>query len=111
MGSAFPDIADSANSGFGAAYNYSNLSAGTHTVTAVAHTETGETKESTKQFEVVRFPNPYIAASDAVDLSTASCALESDEISIVDALVEGDVYDLKLKWRTAEQGFEIVEIR
>mgnify|MGYP007000338878 CR=1 len=31
--------------------------------------------------------------------------------SVVDALIEGSVYDLKLKWRTAEQGFEIIEIR
>ena len=111
MGSAFPDVDGSLNSGFGAAFNYSNLSAGSHSITAVAYTGMGETKESTKQFEVVRFPSPYIAASDAVDLDMGSCSLASDEISIVDALVEGDVYDLTLKWRTAEQGFEIIEIR
>ena len=74
-------------------------------------TGAGETKESTKQFEVVRFPSPYIATSDAVDLNAASCSVESDEISIVDALVEGEVHDLTMKWRTAEQGFEIIEIR
>ena len=28
-----------------------------------------------------------------------------------DATVDGDILDLLLKWRTAEQGFEIVEIR
>ena len=111
VGSAFPDIEDSANSGFGAAYNYSNLSAGSHSITAVAYTGAGETKESTKQFEVVRFPSPYIAAADAVDLNAANCSVESDEITIVDALVEGDAYNLVLKWRTAEQGFEIIEIR
>ena len=111
VGSAFPEIEDSANSGFGAAYNYSNLSAGSHSITAVAYTGAGETKESTKQFEVVRFPSSYIAAADAVDLNAASCSVESDEITIVDALVEGDGYNLVLKWRTAEQGFEIIEIR
>ena len=111
VGSAFPEIEDSANSGFGAAYNYSNLSAGSHSITAVAYTGAGETKESTKQFEVVRFPSSYIAAADAVDLNAASCSVESDEITIVDALVEGDAYNLVLKWRTAEQGFEIIEIR
>ena len=30
---------------------------------------------------------------------------------MVDALVEGSVHDLRLEWRTAEQGFEIIEIR
>ena len=111
VGSAFPDVDGSLNSGFGAAFNYSNLSAGGHSITAVAYTGAGETKESRKQFEVVRFPSPYIAGADAVDLNAASCSLESDEVSIVDALVDGDVYDLTLKWRTAEQGFEIIEIR
>ena len=37
--------------------------------------------------------------------------LASDEIAIVDARVDGSLLDLLLKWRTAEQGFEIVEIR
>ena len=45
VGSAFPEIEDSANSGFGAAYNYSNLSAGSHSITAVAYTGAGETKD------------------------------------------------------------------
>ena len=111
VGSAFPDVEDSENSGFGAAFNYSNLSAGSHSIKAVAYTGAGETKESTKRFEVVRFPSPYIAAADAVDLNAASCSVESDEITIVDALIEDDVYNLTLKWRTAEQGFEIIEIR
>ena len=111
VGSAFPDIDGSVSSGFAAAFAYSNLSVGSHSITAVAYTGSGETKESTKQFEVVGFPNPYIAASGAVDLDAASCSVSSDEISLVDALVEGDVYDLTLKWRTAEQGFEIIEIR
>jgi hypothetical protein len=30
---------------------------------------------------------------------------------MVDARVDGSVLDLLLKWRRAEQGFEIVEIR
>ena len=111
VGSAFPEIDGSANSGFSAAYNYSNLSAGSHSIKAIAHTGSGATKVSTKQFNVVRFPSSYIADPDAVDLNTASCSMASDEISIVDALVEGNVYVLTLKWRTAEQGFEIIEIR
>jgi hypothetical protein len=37
--------------------------------------------------------------------------VEADQISIVDATVDGALLDLLLKWRTAEQGFEIIEIR
>ena len=111
VGGAFPDVAGSSESGFSLAYNYSSLSAGPHTITAVAHSALGETKESAARFEVVRFDSPFISDPNAVNLNNASCTVSSDEISIVDALVEGSVYDLRLGWRAAEQGFEIIEIR
>ena len=111
VGGAFPDVAGSRESGFSLAYNYSGLAAGPHTVTAVAYDALGETKESSASFEVVRFDSPFIADPNAVNLNNASCTVSSDEISIVDARVDGSLLDLLLKWRTAEQGFEIVEIR
>ena len=111
VGGAFPDVAGSSESGFSLAYNYSGLAAGPHIVTALAYNAQGETQESSASFEVVRFDSPFIADPNAVNLNNSSCAVSSDEISIVDARVEGSLYDLVLKWRTAEQGFEIVEIR
>ena len=111
VGGAFPDVAGSSESGFSLAYNYSSLSDGPHTITAVAHNALGETQKSAARFEVVRFDSPFISDPNAVNLNNSSCTVSSDEISIVDALVEGSVYDLRLKWRTAEQGFEIIEIR
>ena len=110
VGGAFPDVEGSSDSGFSLAWNYSDLSAGPHTITAVAHTATGATQESSASFNVVKFDS-FIAAENAVDLNEGSCSLSSDEISIFDARVEGYFYDLVLKWRTAEQGFEIIEIR
>ena len=111
VGGAFPDVAGSSESGFSLAFNYSGLVAGSHTVTAVAYNSQGQTQESSASFEVVRFESPFIADPNAVSLNNASCTVSSDEISIVDARVEGSLLDLMLKWRTAEQGFEIVEIR
>ena len=111
VGGAFPDVLGSTESGFSLAYNYSDLSAGTHSISAVAYDAEGNTFESAADFEVVRFDSSFIASADAIDLSQASCTVSSDEVSIVDALVEDAVHDLRLKWRTAEQGFEIVEIR
>jgi hypothetical protein len=111
VGGAFPDVEGSRESGFSLAYNYSGLAAGLHTVTAVAYNASGETEESSASFEVVRFESPFIADPNAVRLGNASCMVSSDEISIVDARVDGSLLDLVLKWRTAEQGFEIVEIR
>ena len=31
-------------------------------------------------------------------------------VSVTDAVVGGDPLDMLLKWRTAEQGFEIIEV-
>ena len=111
VGNAFPDVPGSNESGFALTFNYSNLSKGVHTVKAIAFTTDGATRETTATFTVDRFPNSFITASDAVILDSASCMVSGDEISIVDALVEQSPYDLLLKWRRAEQGFEIVEIR
>ena len=111
VGGAFPDIADSDASGFSLAYNYSDLPAGTHTISATAFSVSGETKTSSASFTVVRFPQSFMGGQDVVSLDGASCSMSADEISIVDAIVDDAIYDLRLKWRTAEQGFEIIEIR
>lgn len=111
VASAFSDVANSAESGFSMAYSYSNLSAGSHSISAVAYDTSGLTMESIAQFEVVKFSEDFISGANAVDLSGGSCTASGDQISVVDALVSGTLYDLVLKWRVAEQGFEIVEIR
>jgi hypothetical protein len=108
---AFPDVANSTESGFSMAYSYSNLSAGAHSIRAVAYNASGVTHESVAQFEVVKFSEDFISGANAVDLSGGSCTASGDQIALVDALVSGTLYDLVLKWRVAEQGFEIVEIR
>ena len=112
VGGAFPDVDSSANSGYSLAYNYSELAAGEHTITAIAHSELGATKRQTNTFTVVKFPTAnFIADPNAVDLDSASCSVSDDEILVIDSIVDDVVYDLKLKWRTAEQGFEIIEVR
>ena len=112
VGGAFPDVDSSANSGYSLAYNYSELAAGEHTITAIAHSELGATKQQTNTFTVVKFPTAnFIADPNAVDLNSASCSLRDDEILVIDSIVDGSIYDLTLKWRTAEQGFEIIEVR
>ena len=108
---AFPDVANSTESGFSMAYSYSNLSAGAHSIRAVAYNASGVTHESVAQFEVVKFSEDFVSGANAVDLSGGSCTASGDQIALVDALVSGTLYDLVLKWRVAEQGFEIVEIR
>jgi len=112
LGGAFPDVDGAASSGYSLAYNYNELAAGEHIITAVAHSGLGSTKKQSSTFTVVKFrSDDFIADPDAVDLNTASCSLTDDELSVSNALVDGLIYDLTLKWRTAEQGFEIIEVR
>ena len=111
VGAAFPDVANSTESGFSLAYTYSNLAPGTHAIEAVARAADGETDRSAATFEVVKFAQSFISDPQAVNLDAASCATEGDEISITGAVVAGETYDLVLDWRTAEQGFEIVEVK
>jgi len=111
VGAAFPDISNSTESGFSLAFTYSNLTAGTHTMEAVARTADGADERSAVTFEVVKFAQNFISDSQAVNLDAAGCATKGDEISITGAAVAGETYDIVLDWRTAEQGFEIVQIR
>ena len=110
VGNAFPDIAGSEASGFSMAFGYSALAAGAHTAKAVAYDSSGSVKESAISFSVVKFEESFIADPNAVDLSNAICSVSGDEVSVTDAVVSRDPLDMVLKWRTAEQGFEIVEI-
>ena len=46
-----------------------------------------------------------------MDLDGVACSASDDKFLLTDALVSGTLYDIVLKWRTAEQGFDIVEIK
>lgn len=111
VASAFPDVPGSDSSGFSLAFNYSDLTAGQHSITAVAHTASGASVASSANFEIVRFESAFLGGDDAVSLDSASCQLEDDGITLLDALMDGKGRDVTLKWRVAEQGFEIVEIQ
>jgi hypothetical protein len=107
----FPDVPGSSKSGFSLAFNYSALSAGQHVIEAVAHTNQGATERSSSTFNVVKFSQDFISDSQSVDLNGADCVTGGTEITISNAVVAGETYDVVLDWRKAEQGFEIIEIR
>ena len=111
VGEAFPDVPDSANSGFSLAYNYSDLSAGQHTIRAEALTTGGQTISTQATFNVLRFESSFIADPDLVDVSGAQCVINDQNISLIDAVVEGTPTDITLQWRTATQGFELFDVR
>ena len=107
----FPEIDGSGQSGFSMAFSYSNLSFGQHTITVLAFDKTGSSMEATSTFDVVTFDKKFISKQDVVDATGAEMLSDGDEIYIQNILIDDRNYDLTLKWRTSEQGFEIVEIR
>lgn len=111
VGAAFPEVPNATESGFSLAFTYSNLAAGSHTIEAVARATDGQEVRSAATFEVVKFAQNFISDPQAVNLDMAACTTEGDEISITGAVVAGETYDMVLDWRTAEQGFVVVEIR
>ena len=106
----FPEVDDSAKSGFSMALGYTNLSVGEHVAMVRATTAGGSVKESSSTFSVAKFHKPFIGASDTVSLSGGSCQLSGDTMSVTGASIDGQSYDLDLQWRTAAQDFEIIEI-
>lgn len=111
VGAAYPDVDGSDNSGYSLAYGYSNLSDGEHTIMARAFDSNGDFVEDSSNFTVVGFDEPFIFSNEIVDIGDSAISAENDEIILEGVTVGDKVYDLKLKWRTAEQGFEIIEIR
>ena len=111
VGGAFPDVDGSTYSGFALTYNYSELSRGEHKIRAEAITSDGRTISRTKTFSVDNFHKPFIRPEDEVNLNSASCTVMNSEISIFDAYIDGRAYDLMLEWRTANQNFQIFDIR
>ena len=111
VGNVFPDIENASASGFSLAWNYNDMSPGEHTITARAYNQSDEFIESSSTFTVTRFHKPFFGADDEVGLSGAQCAVSDSQISLEDVVMDGQVYDILLDWRTAAQDFQIIELR
>ena len=110
VGNAFPNIADSENSGFGLTFNYGNLPAGEHEITVAAVTKTGEYAISRSRFFVDRYHKPFIEPNDQVSVDSASFLGAGDRVEFLDVIIDGRTYDVTLEWQTATQSFSTVSI-
>ena len=79
----FPEITQSAESGFGSTYNYGGLSSGEHTMTVRAFATDGRVKDSTTVFTVAGFGQEFISASDSPRADNASVSIEPSTGDIV----------------------------
>jgi hypothetical protein len=110
VGQVFSDVDGAENSGFSLAYGYTNLTPGPHTITVRAVANDGSAKEATATFFVDNFHKPFIFQGDVVDISGGSASLDQTGIDLLDVLIDGKRYDLRLEWTTATQGFELKRI-
>lgn len=111
VGDAYPEVPGSDDSGFSMAFNYNLLDAGAHSLTAYAFNQSSQSISRTVEFSVAKFHKSFLAAGDQVDLTGAQCSVDSDQIAIDDAIMDGRIYNILLEWRTAAQDFQITEIR
>lgn len=111
VGNAFPKIENSALSGYAAAVNYNNLSPGEHELVVRASDTFGSTIERQVTFEVIRFEESFISASDDFELGWAGLAALGRTITIYGAIIGEHRYNLTLQWRASTQGFEIIRIQ
>ena len=111
VGNAFPEIENSALSGYAAAVNYNNLAPGEHELVVRATDSFGSTIERTIDFEVIRFEKSFISATDDFELGWAGLTALGSTITIYGAVIDEHRYNLTLQWRTNTQGFEIIRIQ
>ncbi len=110
VGDAYPNYPNSANAGFSMAFNYSNLLAGPHVILIRVVDREGAVKETAVGFNVTRFSNSYMSDPAAVSLSGASATFDSRSFLLKNVTAEGKAYNIRLEWRTENQGFAITRI-
>jgi len=107
----YPQVPGSENSGFSMAFGYNGITSGEHTVKVRAISETGIFKEKSATFTVVTFHQPFFPNPNAVSLSNSEVDKDGSDIVIHNLSVDGKLYDVRLRWKSQTQGFELIEIR
>lgn len=110
VAAAFPSYSNARYSGFAMAFNYGNYSGGPHELALRAVDINGNHLERRVAFEIERFPNPYITSGVQIDAGTSFTIGIDNSIAIQNLIVEGQSYDLTLRWRKATQGFAVEQI-
>ncbi|MCP5451217.1 MAG: glycosyl hydrolase 53 family protein [Gammaproteobacteria bacterium] len=110
VGAQYPTYPGSADSGFAMALNYSNLTAGSHTLTVRAFDTGGGARDASAAFTVARFANSYMGDPAAVNVDQTTLTRSGNVINIQDLQAEGKTYNVRLDWRPAAQGFAITQI-
>jgi hypothetical protein len=111
--SAYPNVPNSINSGFGQTFNFGELGYGQHQITVRAYLGDGLLIEDTASFKASVLPEPFFPEREKPDLSGASVSLDrtTGKIRISEVeLSSGETLDLLLEWSTPTQGFSLVDV-
>jgi len=110
VGGAFPDYRNPRYSGFGTTYNYSELTAGSHTMQIKVYTIDGKIIESSSEFTVERLNEEFFGSDKPVSLDGAFVSARDDEVDLQGVLIDGETYDMTLKWAVPAQGFQVIRV-
>lgn len=112
VGGAYPSVPQSDYSGYSMAYNYSALSAGTHTTTVRAYNNRGDFNESTASFTVAPLSASFISDANKINLNGGGKIeiVDRHSVKLSGALIDGKPLDISLLWRPATQGFAIKSV-
>ncbi|MFB1486066.1 MULTISPECIES: hypothetical protein [unclassified Thiocapsa] len=105
-----------ATSGFSMALNYGDRPAGQYSLRIRAFDRLGDYRDRGVSFNSIAFPNPYIVHTpEAPEVrldpnNTVIDALGPSVFAIDGIEIEGEIYDLTLRWRDQLQGFAIESI-
>jgi hypothetical protein len=109
---AFSGQANALNSGWGATFNYGNLSAGLHTIGVQIEDSTGAAVMLAHNVTIVRLGG--FAFVDQFDLSNATTRIDGEEIVLSGVVVRDKesqrtkTIEVRLRWLESSQGLEIV---
>ena len=108
----FPDYSNSEVSGFSMAFNYKDLSPGTHSLTVRAFSSNGDHNEQTVVFSAIRFVSSYISHPAEIDFTTAQEVYVGERaFEVKGVTVEGKTWDIGFIWDPASQAMEIMSIK
>ncbi|NDF34228.1 MAG: hypothetical protein EB157_06685 [Euryarchaeota archaeon] len=109
VGRAYPSVPNANLAGFSSAFTFSALSPGWHEIEIITAASNGKALRASARFRVVRFDaGSYLVGEDAPRF-TERCVNWND--GIVCTVKAGDITQtVTLKWSSATQSFEIVDI-
>lgn len=77
---------------------------------AKAYTIDGKIIESSSNFTVERFNEAFFGSDKPVSLDDAFVTAGEDEIDLQGVIIDGETYDMTLKWAVPAQGFQVITV-